>query len=36
MQIQKDNKWNIAFQTWYGQYEYQVILFGLYNALAIF
>lgn len=27
---------NTAFRTWYGQYEFVVMLFGLTNALVIF
>ena len=26
----------MAFQTWYGHFEYQVMLFGLSNAMASF
>ena len=36
MRIKKDNKWKTAFQTKYGQFEYQVIPFGLSNAPASF
>ena len=31
MKIKEDNKWKIAFQTRYGHFEYQVMLFGLTN-----
>ena len=30
--MQKSNKWEIAFQTWYGYFECQMILFDLTNA----
>ena len=36
MKIRKKNKWKIAFRTWYGYFKYQVLLFGLTNALASF
>ena len=36
MRILKGDKWKTAFQTWYGHFEYQVILFGLSNASASF
>ena len=32
--IKKDDEWKIAFRTWYGTYEYQVMLFGLTNTSA--
>ena len=36
MRIQKGDKWKIAFQMRYGLFEYQIISFGLSNALASF
>ena len=36
MKICEGDKWKTAFKTWYGHFEYQVILFGLSNVLAIF
>ena len=36
MRIQGDYKWKIAFRTRYGHFEYQFILFGLFNAPASF
>ena len=36
MRIYKSDEWKIAFQTQYGHFEYQVMLFGLSNALATF
>ena len=36
MRIRKGDKWKTAFKTWYGHLEYQVIPFGLSNALANF
>ena len=36
MRIRKGDKWKTAFQTWYGHFEYQVMYFGLCNALASF
>ena len=36
MRIRKGDKWKTAFQTRYGHFEYQVIFFGLSNALASF
>ena len=36
MRIKEGDKWKTAFRTWYGYYEYQVMLFGLFNAPASF
>ena len=36
MRIQEGNKWKTAFRIRYGHFEYQVIIFGLFNALATF
>ena len=36
MRICKGDEWKTAFKTWYSHFEYQVILFGLFNALATF
>ncbi len=36
MKIRKGDKWKMAFRTHYGHFEYQVILFGLTNAPAMF
>lgn len=36
MWIQEKNKWKTAFRTWYGHFEYQIMPFGLVNALATF
>ena len=36
MQIQEGDKWKTAFQTQYGHFEYQVMLFGFSNAPAKF
>ena len=36
MQIWEGDKWKTVFQTWYGHFEYQVMLFSLSNALASF
>ena len=36
MRICEGNEWKTAFQTSYGHFEYQIILFGLTNALATF
>ena len=36
MRIKESNKWKTAFQTWYGHFKYQIILFGPSNALASF
>ena len=36
MRICEGDKWKTAFRTRYGHFEYQVILFGLSNALATF
>ena len=34
--MKEGEEWKIAFRTRWGHYEYQVILFGLINALASF
>ena len=36
MKIREGDKWKTAFRTRYGQFEYQVMPFGLYNAPASF
>ena len=36
MQIKEGDKWKTAFKTWYGYFEYQVMPFKLFNALASF
>ena len=36
MRIHEGDKWKTAFQTRYGNFEYQVMLFGLSNAPATF
>ena len=36
MRIRKGDKWKTAFRTQYGHFKYQVMLFGLTNALATF
>ena len=36
MKIKKRDEWKTAFQTWYSHFEYQVISFGLTNALGSF
>ena len=36
MRIKKSNKWKTAFWTQYGHFEYQVMLFGLFNAPTSF
>ena len=36
MRIKKSDNWKTAFQTWYGHFEYQVMLFELSNAPASF
>ena len=36
MRICEGDEWKTAFQTQYGHFEYQVMLFGLSNALATF
>ena len=36
MKINEGDKWKMAFQTRYGHFEYQVMPFGLSNALASF
>ncbi len=36
MRIREGDKWKTAFRTRYGHFKYQVLLFGLTNASAIF
>ena len=36
MRIRKGEEWKRAFQKQYGYFEYQLIVFGLSNALASF
>lgn len=36
IKIREGDEWKTAFKTRYGYFEYQVILFGLINILAIF
>ena len=36
MRINEGDEWKTAFRTWYGYFEYQVMPFGLSNALASF
>ena len=36
MRIQDSNKWKTVFRTRYGHFKYQVMSFGLSNALASF
>ena len=36
LRIKHGNKWKTAFRCRYGHFEYQVILFGLVNAPAVF
>ena len=36
MGIKEGNEWKMAFQTWYGHFEYQVMSFGLSNTPASF
>ena len=36
MKIKKSNEWKTAFKTTYSHFEYQLILFGLSNALPSF
>ena len=36
MRIRKGDEWKTAFRTWYGHFEYQVVLFRLSNAPASF
>ena len=36
LKICKGDEWKTAFQTQYGYFKYQVMLFGLFNGLAIF
>ena len=36
MRICEGDEWKTVFQTWYGHFKYQVMPFGLFNALATF
>ena len=36
MRIWEGDKWKTAFCTRYGHFEYQIMLFGLFNAPASF
>lgn len=36
MRIKEGDEWKTAFQTTYGNFEYQVISFDLFNAPASF
>ncbi|GJY00739.1 putative reverse transcriptase domain-containing protein [Tanacetum coccineum] len=36
LQVREEDIPKTAFQTWYGHYEFQVMPFGLMNALAVF
>ena len=36
MRIRESDEWKTVFQTWYGYFKYQVMLFGLSNDLANF
>ena len=36
MKIRKNDEWKVAFQTRYGYFKYQVMLFNLFNASASF
>ncbi len=36
MRIREGDEWKMAFRTRYGNFEYQVMLFGLINAPATF
>ena len=36
MRIWIDDEWKIVFQTWYGYFEYKIILFGFSNTFASF
>ena len=36
MKIREGDEWKTAFRTRYGHFKYQVMLFGLSNALATF
>ena len=36
MRIRERDKWKTTFRTWYGHFEYQVMLFGLTNIPASF
>ncbi len=36
IQIRKSNEWKMTFHTCYNQFEYQMMLFELINAFAIF
>ena len=36
IRIRKGDKWKTVFKTWYDHFKYQVMLFGLTNALTSF
>ncbi|GJZ18142.1 putative reverse transcriptase domain-containing protein [Tanacetum coccineum] len=36
LRVREEDILKMVFRTWYGHYEFQVMLFGLTNALAIF
>jgi hypothetical protein len=36
IRIKKGDEWKTAFRTWYGQFEYIIMPFGLINALTTF
>ena len=36
MKIKEVSKWKMAFKTWYGHFEYQIMSFELFNAPASF
>ena len=36
MKIRKENNWKTVLQTWYGNFKYQMIFFGLTNVPASF
>ena len=36
MKSHKGDEWKTVFRTWYAHFKYQVMFFGLFNALATF
>ena len=36
LHIKHSNKWKMAFHTWYGHFEYMIMLFGLFNVPVTF